>query len=220
VDGLLDDYCSMAQATPEEMAGFVATYGLPEVNDAMFPNAKDKRRLSERAQDWRSLKTRELRLHARGVASARRIGARLVVRRHGSRDDWADVINNLSLSPGLRLPASDVFGDYKLERELFAEVLSDFLDDAEVTLMADWLGSRGLALEPTTRTLVGVVAILLAREVGAEGAYSCDACGAQVHRQRPPRAGESVYCTRVECKREQQRINQAKWRAKKRERGE
>ena len=111
-------------------------------------------------------------------------------------------------------PADEEFDDWAIGRERYASWLSVLFSVTDVSARADWVGMRGLALEPAAGSLLGLIAILLAREVGADGQYECDACGARVFRQRPPRAGESVYCTRPECKREQQRRNQARWRAK------
>lgn len=220
IEGLLDAYCALASAQPEEMAAFVNIYGAPEIGGMTVTEGRESNPFGFAVQSRRagSIPVRELRWHARATEAARRIGALLVMRRCGDRDDWADVVNHLVPHyRGIRVGIMDALGDWKLEREFLARVITDFLEDAQVYIGADWLGARRLAMEPRTGTFVGVIAILLAREVGAEGAYQCDCCGARVDRSRPPRRNERVYCSRAECKREQRRRNQAAWRAKKAE---
>lgn len=215
IDGLLDAYCSLARSQPEEMAAFVAEYGVPEVRGYEVSEGVHGP-LGLRAQTMQAgrIPIRELRWHARAVDAARRVSARLVMRRCGEASDWVAILNDLD--PGAGLRGRDDLGDWKLERELFTACLSDLLETGRVGMLADWLGSKSLALEPVARSFVGVIGLLLAREVGAEGAYVCDSCGAHVARARPPRSGERVYCERIECKREQRRRNQAAWRAKQR----
>ena len=110
----------------------------------------------------------------------------------------------------------DDWSDWKLGRERFAHWLTSVFQSTGVTAEADWLGARSLAIEPAATDLLSTIAILLGREVGAEGAWLCDSCGRRVYRARAPREGERVYCSRPECKKEQHRRNTAASRANKR----
>ncbi|ABL80104.1 MULTISPECIES: hypothetical protein [unclassified Nocardioides] len=219
-DDLLDRYCRLAIATHEEIAEFVALNGLPEVGGFVMLG-------EEKAPDWRQrfpdepgrVPADRIREHARGVAAARRVGAALAGRRPGDQADWLDM--HRFLNPGKRRLASrpgwlgQELGDWSLERDRFAGLVSDFLASTGVYTGVNWSDYKRLAIVPVSSTFLGAIALLLSREIGAEGRYACSSCGSPVDRRRPPRAGESVYCDRPECKREQQRRNQAAWRAKK-----
>lgn len=215
IDGLLQSFCDLEKATPDEMAQFVARHGAPEVEGFEVTEGRASNPQGLRVDAARSghLPVEGLRLHARGISAARRVGAALVTRRPGEMADWLDLQIfgwHWSVDP-------EDWDDWKLGRERFAGWVSDLLGHGGVRLEADWLGTRGMALEPVAETFVGVIAVLLAREVGAEGQYQCDSCGALVYRKRAPLDGEAVYCDRPECKTEQKRRNQANWRARKRE---
>lgn len=207
---LLGDFCELERAQPAEMASFVARYGMPEIRDGHVTEGPGTTR-STRA-GWISVG--DLREHARACSAARRLGAALVVRRPGDPEDWHRLEG-----VGIHTRADDV-GDWKLGRERLAYWLTELMRQADVGTGAEWLGSKGLALDPAPGTLLGVMVLLLAREIGAEGEYACDSCGARVVRSRPPREGERVYCKRSECRREQQRRNQAAWRARRAESGD
>lgn len=221
LDGLLDEYCALAQAEPDEVAEFVSRYGVPEVEGAEASEGRESNPFGFPVQTMRagSVPIAALRRHAKAVQAFRRLAAALVVRQPGDRADWVSVVNRLTLGDGVFLVDPEDLDDWKLGREHLARLLTLLMEEADVGLEADWLGTRGLALEPRVGTFVGLVAVLLAREVGAEGRYECDACGSGVLRNRPPRDGERVYCRRPECKREQQRRNQRKYRARKRMEG-
>lgn len=194
---LLDAVEELTRATADEMASFISTWGV--LHGSAGPG---------------SAGVDELRRYARGIGAARRVGAALVTRLPGARADWLSL--QLVLSESWAPPEDpDDWNDWKLGRERFARWVSRLFAETGVTARADWVGLRGLAIEPGAESLAGLIAILLAREVGAEGMYECSSCGAPVARNRPPRPGESVYCARAECRREQRRRNQAKWRAKK-----
>lgn len=199
---LLDDFADLERATDDEMATFVSRYGLPEVSTS---DDRDRR-----------LSINVLRRAARGVAAARRVGAALTTRRHGALEDWMEMQHVLG---NTWVVDPDDWDDWVLGRERFAEWITWWMREAGVTNFADWRGSRGLSLEPESATLFGVIAILVSREIGSEGMYECAACGTLHPRRRAPLDGESVYCDRPTCKREQQRRNQAAWRAKKRAEG-
>lgn len=203
---LLDDFCDLERAQPAEMAAFVARYGAPELGKDQW--------LSRGGGSSGWLSVSALREHARAFSAARRLGAALVMRRPGDREDWFRLDGAGIPTRGARTMWSDL-EDWKLGRERFADWLTLLMRELDVATTAQWRGVRGLALDPSPGTLLGAIALLLAREVGAEGQYVCDSCGASVQRVRPPREGEAVYCDRAECKREQKRRNQAAWRAKK-----
>jgi hypothetical protein len=215
IEGLLDSYCSLERALPEEMAEFVATHGAPEVEgfEVTAGRERNPRGISVESERGGRLPIDALRRHARGIAAARRVGAALVERKHGRIADWVD----MQIFQWHWTVDPDEWDDWKLGRERFAEWTTDLLRQGAVGMQADWLGTRGLALDPVAESFLGVIAILLSREIGAEGQYQCSSCGALVYRQRPPRREEAVYCDRPECKREQKRRNQAAWRARKRE---
>lgn len=197
---LLDDFCALAHAEPGVIAEFVAAYGVPELRGSLAG----------------SVRVRSLRRQARAIAAARRASSHLVGRRVPDAADWAE----MSWADGFtEVVDPDDARDWRLERERFARWLSRVFAKTGVTAEALWLGQRGLAIEPTHGGLLGLIAILLAREVGAVGAYSCDSCGAEVFRARAPRPGERVYCARPECKREQHRRNTAAFRASRRAQG-
>jgi hypothetical protein len=222
LDPLLDDYSALSQAEPEEIAAFIARYGVPELASLETTDGSESNPLRAPVQTKRagSILVGDVRRHARGIAATRRLAASLVTRHTGDPADWADAWKWLVPSGGIRVMDREDLDDYKLCREHFADLLSDFLAEGDVLTRAEWPGGgRRLALGPEAGTFIGALGILLAREVGAEGQYICTSCGARVTRNRPPRKGEKVYCDRVECKREQQRRNQARWRAKKRAEG-
>ena len=200
LESLLDDFCALAQAEPDEMAAFCLCYAIP-----------DGLRVVVTAEDG-GLSVRGLRRAARAIAAARRVGAALVTRRPGSRKDWMDM-QGTGLGGWVVEP--DDWDDWKLGRERFSRWLTKLLQETGTNVRADWLGTRGLGVEPEIGSFMSLVATLLAREVGAEGQYTCDSCGRPVYRARPPRTGERVYCDLPECKREQRRRNQASWRARK-----
>lgn len=210
LDHLLDDFCRLAYAQPEEMAAFVARYAVPEVdgfevNDSWVRSMRSGR-----------VSIRAIRDAARAVAAARRIGAGLVSRQPGDSRDWLDLQTGFGVGFVHHQDPEDQT-DWKIQREDFAQYLSAAFEKWGVSMQVDWLGSRGLAFVPHTESFMGGLLVMLAREVGAEGQYRCDVCGTRVPRRRAPAPGEHVYCDRLECKREQQRRNQAAWRERKRQ---
>ena len=165
------------------MAAFIVRYAVPELYGSELTDDS-----SVRSRRPGRVAVRSVRRFARGVAASRRVAADLVVRRPGDLADWRDMQEVGRFVWG---PARDDLDDWKLGRERFAQWMTKFLDDAGMTVRAEWRATRGLALEPSPTSLLGVVALLLSREVGAEGAYSCDSCGSSVYRSRPPRAGQA-----------------------------
>ena len=202
-DEVLDDYCALAAAQPEEMAAFMVEWGVPRLRGTVPGDVDHSGKVP----------VGELRRHARAVGAVPP-GRALAVRRPGDPNDWTEAAGIAPKSFTIT-PDADEIDDWKLGRENFDRLLTTFLVESRVSVRAIWRGSKALAIEPATPTLLGAIALLLAREVGVAGEYTCDNCERKVYRSREPREGESVYCDRPECKREQQRRNQAKWRAKK-----
>ncbi len=160
LDTLLDDFCDLANAHPEEMAAFMVRYAVPELYGSELTDDS-----SVRSRRPGRVAVRSVRRFARGVAASRRVAADLVVRRPGDLADWRDMQEVGRFVWG---PARDDLDDWKLGRERFAQWMTKFLDDAGMTVRAEWRATRGLALEPSPTSLLGVVALLLSREVGAE----------------------------------------------------
>ena len=210
---LLDDFCDLAQATPDEMAAFLTRYGAPEIGEPFSDGSDNPLGAPVASRRAGTLGVTRLRRYARALAAARRIAADLSSRRVGELADWLELQEVLGWA--WTVP-KDEWDDWKLGRERFARWLTEVLHRSGASVVVEWVGRRGLAVDPSTSTLVGLMWIMLAREVAGERGYVCDSCGSRVQRARPPREGEAVYCDRPECKREQRRRNQAKWRASKR----
>ncbi len=91
VDELLPDYSSLASATDDEAAEFVARWGIPELSNMVDQN--------EKPLDWERVDLEgagrvpvsRIREHALAVAAARRIGAALAAKRLGDPADWKHV---------------------------------------------------------------------------------------------------------------------------------
>jgi hypothetical protein len=109
------------------------------------------------------------------------------------------------------------------DRDRIAEYLTALNRQTGVRPLVTW--DKRLSIVFAAEGLLGVLAILLTREIAArrdeqdELIYTCSVCGVPVIRGRPPQTDEAIYCTEKSCKREQQRLNQAAWRARKRAEG-
>lgn len=217
---LLDAYCALAAGLPDELVAFVRDWGVPELGHIHGD--------PEKRADWSTelaapkfLPMDRVREHARGLTAARRLGAALTTKQPTELSDWRDA--NRFLDPSSRnvnwpnpyMPDEITRNDWRLEREHFGTLLSRALRSPYgVGVGVNWVDQNRLALNPVANSLVGVVLLLLAREVGSDGQYPCASCGSYVTRRRAPLQSQAVYCDRPECKREQQRRNQARWRAK------
>jgi hypothetical protein len=106
------------------------------------------------------------------------------------------------------------------QRAYLAEYLTWLFAATGIRHLASWpRGSKQPQLSYEADGLLGATTVLLWRDItGDRGTYRCDACGMPVERIRPPRDGERIYCAEPPCRREQQRRNQASYRA--RQRGE
>jgi len=211
-DELLERFMRLRDADPEEMANFVGEYGAPELCQHGRPDHHDA--VGGRAcpfagedQGQRSISITHLRRAARAFAAARELGQQLRVRRAGDPRLWADLqLLLLSGSPG---------GDWCRGRRLLAKWLTTLLAECDVRPLARWPGgAMSLSVVPEARGLLGVLAVLLQRDLQAGADYTCDICHSPVPRKRAPRPGEGVYCDSPGCKREQSRRNQAAWRAR------
>lgn len=209
VDELLPDYCALASATGDDAAAFVAKWGVPELEGGQ----------ADATGMPQSLPVARLYEHALAVAAARRIGDALASKQLGDSADWRHVaylLNPLKRKGQMSPQMSQELGtSWQLEREHFGALLTDAMRGAGVGTVANWVDQDRLTLTPGAQGLVGVVMLLLAREVGSGRQYTCSSCSAPVIRRRPPQPGERVYCSEPQCKREQRRRNQAAWRARK-----
>jgi hypothetical protein len=215
-EGLLEAFTGLAVAEPAEMAAFMETYGVPELCG--------KHGLPDRhvggycaiggADEKHYVNPSAIRRVARAFLAAQSLANALSVRRIGEVQDWVDL--QWTIKRSLFHPDNR---DWPTGRVRLAHWLTCLLRDCGVAPLARWDGAR-LHVTSEAGGLLGVLAVLLSRELGQGDVYTCDVCGAPVTPTRPPREGEGVYCRAADnaaCRREQQRRNQAAWRARKRE---
>lgn len=226
VGDLLKDFLKLESATPDEMATFLEVYGVPEICQHGYPDrhkwawAADKKvrdmpkepycRFAE-IEGQPAIWSVHVQQVARAFASASRLGVALSVRHEGDEADWLNLQDAVSWHWG----PSSLDGDWTKRRDVLADWLTDVLRGCGVATLARWTPRTRLTVIPEADGLIGTVALALAHEVGQRDGFLCSVCGTAVDRVRPPREGEQVYCSKLACKREQQRRNQAKWRAKK-----
>lgn len=216
-DGLLDHFCELASALPEEMAAFLMRYGLPEL---CFEHGRPDHHTEGEycpltaGDTWTSLSVRHLRIAARAYSAIRRGTARLAVRQSVDEDDWRNLQVFIGGFPVLK--DRSFFG----QRMWLAEYLRWLFMATGIGYDVTWpRGTKQPQLSYEADGLLGAITLLLWRDItGDRDTYRCDACGMPVERIRPPREGERIYCTEPDCRREQQRRNQAAYRA--RQRGE
>lgn len=216
-DDVLEAFIGLAVAVPEEMAAFLTTYGVPELCEAHgLPDRHERRRSGGGAYcpAGPRLSMAHLRLAARAFGAARRVGLALSAATPGNLDDWLELQN---LNHGIPVPGPPY--TWQQGRDAFADWLTDLLRDCGVRPLASWKRSH-LVVTSEADGLLGTLAVLLARETGQGDQYTCDVCGGPVERARPPKEGEGVYCSKPACRREQQRRNQAAWRARKQTEGQ
>lgn len=208
---LLDDFCDLERATAAEMAIFVGRYGMPELRAGVDAEVAEGQGRAMRS-GWISVDA--LREHARAFSAARRLGAGLTSRLPGDPEDWVSL-----QGVGIHTKTADVT-NWMLGRERLTYWLTELFRETQVGSAVEWVVDHAhLRLYPSPDTLLGAIALLLAREIGTAARYKCDVCGQSVERGRPPKDGERVYCDRPECKRERNRRNQRAWRAKQKGQG-
>ncbi len=149
-----------------------------------------------------------IRLAARAFAAARRLGVALSAHTNGDVTDWQRVQNI-----GIAWPPPGESEGWREQRRHLAAWVTHLLRECGVAPFATWEGER-LIITTEADGLLGTLAIALAQDIGQGDAYLCDVCGRPWNPYRPPRSGERVYCDNPACKREQQRRNQATWRAR------
>ena len=218
-DTLLEDFLALASADPEQMAAFMARYGVlelcgehgrPDGHDegafCPFLEVDDGRR--------RGVSVHHVRRAARAFADLAQWGrsTRLGLKRRPHSGIDAQML----LGGFLR-------GRNVTDRARIAEYLTMLNRQTGVRPLVTW--DKRVSVTFAAAGLLGVLSILLTREIAARRdpnddlTYTCSICGVPVARGRPPQPDEAIYCTEKSCKREQQRRNQAAWRARKRAEG-
>jgi hypothetical protein len=216
-DNLLDHFCELESAHPEEMADFLRWYGLPEL---CFEHGRPDHHTEGEycplttGDTWTSLSVRHLRIAARAYSAIRRGSARLAIRQSVDEKDWLNLqvfIGGFSV-----MKDRSFFG----QRSWLAEYLRWLFMSTGIGHDVTWpRGAKHPQLSSEADGLLGTITLLLWRDItGDRETYRCDVCRMPVERIRPPREGERIYCTEPTCRRERQRRNQAAYRA--RQRGE
>jgi hypothetical protein len=137
----------------------------------------------------------------------------LAARTPGEKRDWLD----LQGAQRWAWRSGDLESeDWRDRRALLASWVTSLLRDCGVQALARWGEGSRMTVAPEADGLMGALALALAYEIGQREGYVCSVCGTPVDRVRPPLPGEAVYCKKPACKREQQRLNQKRYRARKR----
>lgn len=221
-EDLLGAFTALAMATPAEMATFMETYGVPELCAAhgqpdqhrpiLRPHLRSAPIRAAHKGRYCPIGFDEyvggpyvtdsaVRTTARAFVAAQRLGTALSARTDGDPDDWRE----------LSLVGEQV--GWRSDRGMLADWVTELLASCGVRPVAMWEPNRRLTVVHEADGLLGVLAVILSREIGQGDRYTCDVCGVPVDRVRPPKSSERVYCKKPACRREQQRRNQAKWRA-------
>lgn len=227
-DDLLPEFMALSTAEPSEMAAFLETYGVVEIcrhgMPDMHPFIKRPKlrgsapdpvipptycQLLTDAGGRPAIAVDHLRRAALAFVGAQEAALALSARRIPESRSWEAMSR-------LRSYGRPMENDYRACRRQLAEWVTGMLSDCGVDVFADWAGER-LNVTYKASGLLGTLTLLLAREIGQGETYTCDICGTPVDRVRPPKNDEGVYCDKPACRREQQRRNQAAWRARKRE---
>lgn len=214
---LLADLQILASADPEDMAAFMETYGVLQLCGAhgrpplhALRQSSAECQMRRRPPDAVIVGARDVRTMARAFTAAPAVAAALHQR---SLPESADVAA-LSRFDGAIWHASD---EWMTGRTQFAGFLERLINGAQVVPDVRWstLTNGRLAVQYTAQDLLGILAVLLARECSRGGsAFRCSVCNLPAYPLRPPRPDEPVYCRDPACKREQQRRNQRNWRAR------
>ena len=218
-DTLLEDFLALASADPEQMAAFMARYGVLELcGEHGQPDEHDEGAFCQllEVDDGRRLgvSVQHVRRAARAFADLAQWG-------HSTRQ-------GLKRRPRSGIDAQMLLGGFLRGRNLtdrarIADYLTMLNRQTGVRPLVTW--EKRVSVTFAANGLLGVLAILLTREIAArrdeqdELIYTCSVCGVPVTRGRPPQTDEAIYCTEKSCKREQHRRNQAAWRAHKRAEG-
>ena len=217
-DTLLEDFLALASADPDQMAAFMARYGVLELcGEHGRPAWHDEGAycallVVDDGQRF-GVSVQHVRRAARAFADLVQWGqsardARKVSPRRGRDIQW--------LLPG-------ILSRTMSERERIAYHLTRLNRETGVQPLVTWDSRVSFTFEACG--LLSVLSILLTREIAARRdehdalIYTCSVCGVAVPRGRPPQTDEAIFCNEKSCKREQQRRNQAAWRARKRAEG-
>lgn len=217
-DTLLDDFLALASADPEQMAAFMARYGVLELcGEHGRPDRHDEGAFCPflEVDDGQRLgvSVHHVRRAARAFADLAQWGQ--------SARDAQKVSPRRGVDIQMLLPG--ILSRTMSERERIAYHLTRLNRETGVQPLVTW--DKRVSFTFEAGGLLGVLSILLTREIAARRderddlVYTCSVCGIAVPRGRPPQPDEAIYCTEKSCKREQQRLNQAAWRARKRAEG-
>lgn len=223
---LLTAFLKLNTAEPADIADFVSSYGVLELCQHGRPDRHpDSRRKGPycgplHAPDGRrGVSSADVRRAALAFGAAKNVALALSARTLPDPDAWMDmarlqVWGVTGRPPELEWPVTE----WREGRAALASWLTYLLHDSGVVSAAEWSGPR-LVVRHRADGLFGTLALLLSREIGQGDTYRCDVCDAVVDRIRPPKPHERVYCKKAACRREQQRRNQAAWRARTKEAG-
>jgi hypothetical protein len=213
-DTLLEDFLALASADPDQMAAFMARYGILELcGEHGRPDGHDEGgfcpflEIDDGARF--AVSVQHVRRAARGFADLAKWG-------HSQRQ-------GRKRPPRSGMDAQMLVGGFVrgnvTDRDRIAEYLTALNRQTGVRPLVTW--DKRLSVTFEASGLLGVLAILLTRDIAARDdlTYACSVCGFPIGRKRPPLPEEAVYCTKESCKREQRRRNQAAWRARKRAEG-
>lgn len=219
---LLNDFIALASADPEQMAAFMARYGILELcGEHGRPDRHDHGDICPllAVDDYREgVEVRTVRRAARAFADLRQRGQAVRVGLKPPAGSGADT-EMLMPSSGFRSGRKGSRDKVVTDRERIAQLLTRLNRETGVGPLVTW--DKRLSVTFAAGGLLGFLAILLTREIAARDGltYTCSVCGVPVARGRPPQPDEAIYCTKESCKREQRRRNQAAWRARKRAEG-
>jgi len=220
-DTLLSDFIALASADPEQMAAFMARYGILELcGEHGRPDGHDHGYfcplLDVDDGHRQGVEVRTVRRAARAFADLRQWGQAVRV---GLKPSAVSGQDSQLLMPSSGFRSGRKGSRDLTDRERIAQLLTRLNRETGVGPLVTW--DKRLSVTFAAGGLLGVLAILLTREIAARDdlTYTCSVCGVPVARGRPPQPDEAIYCTKESCKREQRRRNQAAWRARKRAEG-
>jgi hypothetical protein len=103
-------------------------------------------------------------------------------------------------------------------RQLFSWTVNQAMEDSAAAVRIGWDPNRSPDFRLVTETTTGLyLAETLARLGLEDKQYKCSVCGLSFVRNRAPRFGDVLYCNRQDCQRERARVNQQRFRDRRRE---
>lgn len=201
---------------PDEVVTFMTGWGVPDLCTHGYAGFHGGRwcRFAEDERGVVHVSAQAIRMFARAFVAARTLSEALAARRPTEARDWAALYWVQDSFPAGSPLAGD---DWRRGRLALAQWVEQLLRDAGVRPSVRWSDGK-FELDYVTPGLVGMLAVLLGRDLqirlNGGRLFACSSCGRDVTPARTPRPGEAVYCGQPECKREQQRRNQARRRAR------